>query len=238
MQPAAFDEPFICGKMNTELFIRKLVEKNSEEQASSWLFEQALLLHAETGSAVLFGSFTLIPRKLGKKEITLSATEETELESLLPGWRLQDWTIDRLARVWLLMQLPSADALTYVQKIEALFANADMNELVALYSSLPVLAYPEQWKQRCAEGIRSNIGTVLEAIMYHNPYAANWLDEAAWNQLVMKAFFTNKDMKKVNGLYRRNNKNLADILRDFAKERQAAARVVPDHLWELAEKFS
>ena len=234
----AFDEPFNCGKMSMELFVRNLVEKNTEQQASNWLFEQATLVQAETGSAVLFKSFTLIPRKLGKKQISLSEQEQNELDILMEGWRLQDWTIDRLARVWLVMQLPSADALTYVQKIEALFANADMNELVALYSSLPVLAYPELWKQRCAEGIRSNIGTVLEAIMYHNPYAANWLDEAAWNQLVMKAFFTNKDLEQVTGLYSRNNKNLADILRDFAKERQAATRTVPDHLWELAEKFS
>ena len=63
-----------------------------------------------------------------------------------------------------------------------------MNELVALYSALPLLAYPEAWVHRCTEGIRSNIGPVLEAIMIANPYPSENLSEAAWNQVVLKAF--------------------------------------------------
>ena len=77
----------------------------------------------------------------------------------------------------------------YINRIENLFPQAEMNELVALYSSLPVLAYPEAWKLRCAEGIRSNIGIVLEAIMYHNPYPANNLDEDSMESIGAESFF-------------------------------------------------
>jgi len=113
-----------------------------------------------------------------------------------------------------------------------------MNELVALYSSLPVLAYPEEWKMLCADGIRSNIATVLEAIMLDNPYPAAYLDEAAWNQMVLKAFFTEKDIDRIVGLNQRNNKQLAATLFDYAQERIAADREVNNKLWSLVEKFS
>ena len=224
--------------MQTELFFKSLLEKNADEPALTWLFDQASIVQAEKGSVTLFKTFTILPRKLGKKQIVISETEQSLLDTLVPGWQVQDWTIDRVARVWLIMQLNANNANDYIEKVEALFANADMNELIALYSSLPILAFPEKWTARCAEGIRSNIGTVLEAIFYHNPYPSTWLNEAAWNQLVMKAFFTEKDLKKITGLHTRNNKNLANILRDFAQERKAAGRMVPEHLTELAEKFN
>ncbi len=101
----------------------------------------------------------------------------------------------------------------------------------------PILNYPEAWKLRCAEGIRSNIGTVLEAIMYHNPYPANNLDETAWNQLVLKAFFTDKDVNKIVGLDERANQNLANTLFDYVEERWAAGRTVNPQIWRLTGKY-
>jgi hypothetical protein len=112
-----------------------------------------------------------------------------------------------------------------------------VNELVALYSSLPLLAWPEQWTKRCAEGIRSNIGDVLESIMYYNPYPAARLDQAAWNQMVLKAIFTGKQIQFITGLDARANQELAYILSDYAHERWAAHRNVPPQLWRLTGKF-
>jgi hypothetical protein len=60
--------------------------------------------------------------------------------------------------------------------------------------------YSEEWKLLCALGIRSNMGNVLEAIMYHNPYPAAYIEEPAWNQLIMKAFFTGKNVNNIIGL--------------------------------------
>jgi hypothetical protein len=112
-----------------------------------------------------------------------------------------------------------------------------MNELAALYSSLFFFTYPEEWQGRCAEGIRSNIGIVLEAIMYNNPYPFKHLNDLAWNQLVMKAFFTEKNVNRIIGLDQRANKELAWILIDYADERWAAHRSVHPHLWRLVAKF-
>ncbi len=112
-----------------------------------------------------------------------------------------------------------------------------MNELVALYSALVGFDYAEDWQKQCSEGIRSNIGIVLEALMYNNPYPSRYLNEQAWNQLVLKAFFTDKDVKRIIGLDERANKDLAAILVDYASERRAANRSINPQLWRLVTKF-
>jgi hypothetical protein len=219
-----------------ELFT-KIIERNVNEDACLWLHDKANQSVEASNIYQLNLSFTAIPRKTGKKEIVLKESDINQIDKLIPGFSIQHWTVDRLSRVWLLMQLESDEKANYISRIENLFLQAEMNEQVALYSSLPLLGYPEEWKLRCAEGIRSNIGTVLEAIMYHNPYPAQYLDEPAWNQLIMKAFFTDKKVNHITGLDQRANQNLASILFDYVEERWAAHRTVNPQIWRLAGPF-
>jgi hypothetical protein len=121
----------------------------------------------------------------------------------------------------------------YVQTIDNLFKDAEMHELVALYSALPYLAYPESWISRCEEGIRSNLGNVLEAIMISNTFPAASLDDHAWNQLVLKAFFTEKDVSQIIGFEERMNTELIKSLKDYAAERTAANRPVHEKIKEI-----
>lgn len=188
-------------------------------------------------NAALNTAFALIPRKTGKTVITATPRQQERLRAIRPGFTLYNWTADRFSRVWLLMQYEEADGDRYFQGIENLFSTAEMNEQVALYAALPVLSSPQLWVKRCAEGIRSNIGTVLEAIMYDNPYPAENLEEAAWNQMVLKAFFTGKQVNRIYGLDKRANPELARILTDYAMERHSAGRKVDDMLWYLVGKF-
>ena len=214
--------------------LTKIIEKNLDQHTHTWLHEKAM---QSDSNYQLNLSFTAIPRKTGKNEVVLEKEDSETLTDLLPGFSVAHWTIDRLSRVWLLMQLESENKESYITRIEHLFLQAEMNEQVALYSSLPVLHYPDAWKLRCAEGVRSNIGTVLEAIMYFNPYPTEHLDELAWNQLVMKAFFTDKNVDKIIGLDRRANQNLANILFDYVEERWAAHRTVNPQIWRLVAPF-
>jgi len=208
--------------------IGQIVEANSSKTAWNRMGNKA-------GSLNMI--FAAIPRHTGKGIITVDEEAAARLTALLPGFQITGWTIDRLARVWLLMQMDPEDKTAYLSKIENLFLAAEMNESVALYSALPVLAWPEAWIRRCAEGIRSNIGAVLEAIMLHNPYPATWLDQPAWNQLVLKAFFTEKNIDAIVGLDQRANQPLSSTLLDYARERHAASRPVDDHIWKLIGKF-
>lgn len=223
------------SKTKLQEALTSIIKKNLGEENLKWLLEKAEA--AQENNYQLNITFTSIPRRTGKKEVLVDEENGEKLRSLLPGFEMEGWTIDRLIRVWLLASLDWSNQQVYVNRIENLFAQAEMNELVALYSALPFLDYPDAWKLRCAEGIRSNIGDVLEAIMYHNPYPAEHLDEAAWNQMVLKAFFTEKDVNKIVNLDERANHNLAHTLFDYAEERIAAGRSVNPQIWRLTGKF-
>jgi hypothetical protein len=182
-------------------------------------------------------AFAMIPRKTGRNLVSYDPATIEQLGKIRKGFSIEGWTIDRLCRVYLLISTDSSDKEPYTSKLENLFLCGEVSELAALYSSLPLLAYPAEWKNRCSEGIRSNIGTVLESIMYHNPFPAEQLDEKAWNQLVLKAIFTQKDLEKISGLHERANKPLADSLVDYANERRSAGRIINPQLWQLVGKF-
>lgn len=203
----------------------------------SWLTEKTSLIGKSDNGQPFTVAFAAVTRKTGKQPVVLSETEITEIQQIRPHMTIQHWAIDRLCRVWLLMHLNASDQNKYFRIIENLFPIAEMNEQVALYSALPVLAYPELWRGRCAEGIRSNIGDVLESIMCNNPYPSENLDEPAWNQMVLKAIFTEKPIQEIINLDERANQNLANTLSDYAHERWAAHRPVHPLLWRCVGKF-
>lgn len=222
------------GRMN--LFLKGILQRNLSSEAWLWLEQEGG--PASNGNVQKFNTaFASMPRKTGKKSVEISAGEEKDLRSQRQDFTINQWTIDRLGRVWLLMQLDAREKEQYQTTIENLFLSAEMSELVALYSSLPVLAYPGLWTRRCAEGIRSNIGQVLEAVICNNPFPAEHLDEKAWNQLVLKAIFTGMPVLDIIGLRQRRNANLSSSLSDYAHERWAAHRDVNPLLWICVAPF-
>jgi hypothetical protein len=216
--------------------INELLRIYLSREAWVWLTEKSEQT-AAGNSAALFTSFTSAPRNTSKALIMYDSTYQEKISSIVPGFTLSGYTADRLARISLLLNWPAADKETYLKTIKQLFRAAEMNELVALYGALPLLAYPEDWVEQCREGIRSNIGSVLEAIICDNPYPAEYLPEPAWNQLVLKAFFTDKAIDRIQGLDQRSNRALADTLSDYAHERWAAHRSFDPQLWRVVSGF-
>lgn len=217
-----------------ELLIGEIIQANVSPETWSWLLE---MKNKGYGAGGFSRAFSLVPSRTGKSAIVVTGLQNERIQHKCAGFSITGWSIDRLCRVWLLLNLDIADKSIYFNSIERLFISAEMGELVALYSALPVLPFPDLWKERCAEGIRSNIGFVLEAIMYGNPYPSQHLDLPAWNQMILKAFFTNKRVHDIVGLDRRANGVLAATLSDYANERWAAGRNVPPMLWRLVGPF-
>jgi hypothetical protein len=207
--------------------LKVIIRANTTNDVIDWLDEERPLNNA----------FAITPRKTGKGVINVTDEQADKLGAIAPGFTVTGWTIDRLVRVYLLLKADKGDKEAYFKSIETLFLAAEIGELVALYSSLPVLPYSEMWVKRCSEGIRSNIGDVLAAIMYNNPYPAKYLDTAAWNQLILKAFFTDKDINKITGVDGRANKDLAYIISDYAHERWAAGRELNPLMWRMVGPF-
>ena len=211
-----------------------LIARHVSPDAKDWLLAQGN--HAASAAA-FNAAFAALPRKTGKAPVNAGTENEAGLSAIRKNFSIAGWSVDRLARVWLLLTLDTTDKERYQRNIENLFLAAEMNELVALYSALPLLAYAPIWVQRCTEGNRSNLGVVLEAIMYHNPYPAENLPEPAWNQMVLKALFTEKKLELITGLDQRANASLAHTLIDYARERWSAGRSTDPMLWRLVSRF-
>ncbi|TDE16672.1 EboA domain-containing protein [Dyadobacter psychrotolerans] len=212
--------------------LRNIIEANTLEAECNWLIQKGA-----TDALELMTAFVACPRFLSKKIIEITPEQSWELNVEIPGFSVEGWSLVRLSRVWLLTQLDSSEKETYVKNISTLFDTAEMNELVALYSALPLLSYPDEWLFRATDAVRSNMGFVFDAIALHNPYPGKYFSEQAWNQLVLKTIFNDKPIHFIESLESRLNENLAMILSDFAHERWAAGRSVAPQVWRLVSKF-
>ena len=211
-----------------------LIEQQPDsEKTVDYLRQQVDLYHQNPQESSFYRVFTAIPRFVGKRPVDIPADMAFALQRVRPGFSVEGWTMDRLVRVWWLVQPPADDETRYVGTITQLFKAGELNELVALYSALPVLAYPDAWRFQATEGIRNNIADVQSAIMLRNPYPADYFDESAWNQMILKAFFTDKDVTQIIGLDERKNARLAQTLADYAAERRAAGRSLPPNIERL-----
>lgn len=228
--------PYHNSKTFRELIATIIKEHLANSSSYTWLQESCLLIGAQNNSIQLQVCFAAISRKIDKKIIQINSEQKIQLSTFLPGLFIEGWTLHRLCRMYILQNLKEEED-KYCTEIGSLFTNAEMNELADLYSALPVLAYPKHWIKFCEEGIRSNMGVVQEAIMYKNPFPAKYLSEAAWNQLVLKAFFTEKNITLITGIDERANSPLALTLIDYAQERRAAKRSVNVQLWRLVAPF-
>lgn len=156
---------------------------------------------------------------------------------LRPGFSPMRWSAAQTARTLLILSLPHQDGEAFINAIEQLFNTADMGELVALYAALPLLPYPELFRKRAAEGFRTNMGDVFEAVALDNPYPADYMEEDAWNNMVLKTLFVGKPVYRIYGIEKRRNAKLARILSDYAHERWAAGRPVSPELWRPVGPF-
>ncbi len=150
---------------------------------------------------------------------------------------INNWTLDRLVRVYFLTKFDSSDKETYTKALDTLFETAENNEAVALISALPFLIFPDYWMLRATDAVRSNIGLVFDAIAFQNPYPMQYFSELAWNQLVLKCIFNDKPIHQIQGLSERANQELANSISYLAHERWAAGRTIPAQAWRLVSKF-
>ena len=222
----------------TSDLLRQWVAQHTTTEGLAWLDNKCKLIADGAEVRVFFTSFSSVPRYVGKEKLSLTMEQLQAAQEVRSHWQPQFWNSDGAARTLLLLALPHNSAEEYLQKLEQLFTTADMGELVALYQALPLLPYPEQYRFRAAEGLRSNMIPVFNAIALYNPYPQDYFDELAWNQMVLKALFVGSPLRLIQGLELRANPTLAQMLTDYANERLAANRTVSPELWQLVEHIN
>jgi hypothetical protein len=203
----------------------------------SWFDEQAECIRLNARDADVYRAFSLCSRRIEKQPLCLTASEIDIALKARPGWHPQDLRTDEAARLYLLL-ISAGDPDAFFRRIERLYATADVNELVTLYRGLPLYPEPERYRLRAAEGIRSNMRVVFEAVAHNNPYPGEQLPGIAWNQMVLKALFVGVPLYPIMGLDERASPELARMLCDYAHERRSAGRPVNPELWRCVGPFA
>lgn len=204
----------------------------------TWLSEKSQQIAGGASARVFFTAFSAVPRYTGKKDLELTPEDLQAAETARVGWSPSHWSVDQAARTLLILALPPDNAEKYVQTLDQVFTTADMGEAIALYQSLPLLPHPECHVSRATEGIRSNITAVFNAVALRNPYPADYFDNIAWNQMVLKAVFVGSPLALIQGIDHRANPELARMLTAYAHERWAAKRPVTPELWRPVGRFA
>ena len=226
-----------CEIMTPGDALQHWLDARLDVAAAQWLRDAVASLTPRATDRDLFRCVSLASRKLGKAPLALNADELASAEKARTGWNPSSWTLDQAGRVRLLL-VSTADSDTFVRQLDQLCATADVDELVAFYRGLPIYPDAPRHRLRAAEGLRTNMKVVFEAVLHHNPYPAEQLEQSAWNQMVLKALFVGSALDPIVGLDRRANATLARMLSDYAHERWAASRPVSPELWRCVGPFA
>ncbi|MBI1242291.1 MAG: hypothetical protein GC195_12365 [Nostoc sp. RI_552] len=218
--------------------LRYWVSLKVNQKTLTWLDQKREQIRSGELGREFFTAFSTVPRYTGKQHLDLSPKDLKAASIMEDGWSPAHWHVDQAARTLLVLALPQNDPEKYLRALEQIFTTADGGELVTLYQALPLLPYPKHLQKRAAQGVRSNIIAVFDAIALRNPYPAQYFDTLAWNQMVLKALFLSKPLHLIHGLDVRTNRDLAKMLINYAHERYSANRAVPPELWQLVEEFA
>jgi hypothetical protein len=213
------------------------LERECSGAAIEWLDKKIELISNSIQKKDIYLAFSTASKNVGKDILTLSESDLRDADKARNGWNPLGWTKDQAARILLILSVPISDFNYFSSVLKQLFETAEVSELTSLYLGLPLYPFPQALKPRAIEGFRTNISTVFNAIALNNPYPKDHLDEAAWNQMVLKAIFIGSPLYKIQGLDERSNPTLSGILSDFAHERWAAGRPVTPELWRAAGTY-
>lgn len=179
-------------------------------------------------------AYTKAARLLGNVPVDLTQ-DEVEALSAAGIQPMRGRPLHEFGRTALLLcattHLPSED---HAEFIDELFVRGENAEREALLRTLSLLPEPGRFLSTAVEACRTNVQTVFEAIVCENPYPGHYFPELNFNQMVMKAIFTGMSLRRIVGLPARITPSLMRMAKDYARERIAAGRPVPEDIGLIA----
>ncbi|NUS53360.1 MAG: EboA domain-containing protein [Streptomycetaceae bacterium] len=148
------------------------------------------------------------------------------------------WTCDDAARLLLLDVVvgaaPNRDVTALLRRV---YDRGDAHERRAVLRALPYLptvaASVALTRSLAEDALRTNDHRLVAAAMGPCGYA---LEPAAWRKGVLRCVSFGLPLSAITGLDDRADRELADMLDDFARERERAGRSVPPDIAPLAAR--
>lgn len=146
---------------------------------------------------------------------------------------LDGWTVDDAART-LLLCCTNAERSGLRYLATKLYEHGDAQERRAVLRSLPLLFGGDDGVSLVRDALRTNDTRLIVAAV--GPYAFHHLPAHEFRQAVLKCAFSGVPLHHVWRLDHKADAELARMLVDFARERIAAGRTVPD-VWSVVDRF-
>jgi len=209
--------------------LEAVVLHGAEPEAAAW-FRRNLEIGQLAGSTALRASFAGAGRRLAGMEPALSPDDLARFRQagvVAP----ERWRLTTFARAALLLRaLRALPADEHPNLVRELYRRGDFREQSAVLQSLILLPQPERFVALAVEACRTNVRDVFEAIACENIYPARHFADPNFSQLVLKAFFIGIAVRRIAGLEERKTLELRRMAADYASERRAAGRSVPDDI--------
>ena len=208
----------------------EVIRRRCPDKAQNWLNQTLTQLHAPLDRNLFGAAYAGVRRRLGGEPVIIDPEEQAALQGteLLS---LNGHALDEFCRIVLLFRasecLPPED---YAPFISELYLRGDNSERQALLRGLTYLPEPERFVATAVEACRTNAQVIFEAIACDNPYPLRYFPELNYNHMVLKALFIGSPLARVVGLEERITPELVRMAEDYAAERRAAGRPVPEDI--------
>jgi len=186
--------------------------------ALEWV--RAATAAVEGEPAAIRSRFPMAGRKVGRGPLDPEAAEDD----------VHAWTVDDAARTLLLVALGDR----VEDELAELYRYGDAAERRGVLRALPHLAVGDRARGLVDDAVRSNDTRLIAAAL--GRYATAHLDDAAYDQAVLKCVFVGVPIAPLDGLPARATPETARMLAAFVHERVAAGRDVPAEVWAVIDR--
>jgi hypothetical protein len=194
------------------------LEQRTTPEALDWVREAAAAV--ELDPAAVRTRFPMAGRKAGRAPLDPDASPDD----------VHAWTIDDAARTLLLVALGDG----VEAELADLYRFGDAAERRGLLRALPYLPVGDRAMDIVDDAIRANDTRLVAAAL--GPYATARLDDAAYDQAVLKCVFIGVPIAPLDGLPIRATAETARMLAAFVHERVAAGRDIPAEVWAVIDR--
>jgi hypothetical protein len=214
-------------------FLKPIITRQSPKGAWDWLdYKLKQILSSET-DALYFMTFSAVSQYFGKSHLTTTEEEVKKANTLRKDWRIDRWSLTQTARTYLLLSFAEKYPERFNETLDKIIGAADMFELIAIYQAMSLFPNPDRYSLHATNGIRSNMISVFDAIALNNPYPADYFNDLAWKQVVLKTLFVDSRIEQVIGIKRRAHQDLGTALCNTVEERFAAHRPIKLEMWSI-----
>ena len=214
-----------------------VVRAQASTSARDWLAGAVATARAPFDRAGFVTAFALAARQVGRSAPDPTMPEMFQLQRAGLSWPIALWALDGLVRSGLLLHAATGLAPGELEAlVEECFLRGDTRERQAVLRTLPLLPDPGRFVPLGVEACRTSVEPVFEAIACENPFPARHFPESSFNQLVLKAIFIGVRVGRILGLEDRITPELRRMAADYASERRAAGRSVPDDVAYLLQE--